>query len=289
MSFLSREFVVLFAVLMVSLLIIRPHSARKVLVLLVSAVFYGWADWRFLFVLASVTVVDYFVAQRFFVEKRLPIRRGLLILSLALNLGFLFAFKYSYFAAVNAARLLGRGTPSWRVALPIGISFYTFETLSYVFDVYRGNAEPAASLLDYAVFVTFFPRLVAGPIMRAPQFLQQLSTGLRLTPQSFASGAQLFTLGLLKKVVLADNLAFFIDRVYADPARFTPSSVWASPPTPIWPPAFHASSASSSLSTSADLTLPSQSPSSGSVGTSPSLRGCAIISISHWEAAAKGR
>jgi alginate O-acetyltransferase complex protein AlgI len=227
MSFLSREFAALFAALLVSLLVIRPHSARKVLVLLVSAVFYGWADWRFLFVLGSVTVADYLVAQRLFREDRLRVRRALLVLSLALNLGFLFAFKYSYFAAENAARLLGRATPGWKLALPIGISFYTFETLSYVFDVYRGNAQPAASLLDYAVFVTFFPRLVAGPIMRAPQFLQQLSSGLRLTPQSFASGAQLFTVGVLKKVVLADNLAFFIDRIYADPAHFTPWSVWA--------------------------------------------------------------
>jgi alginate O-acetyltransferase complex protein AlgI len=227
MSFLSREFAVLFAILVASLLIVRPHSARKVLILLVSAVFYGWADWRFLFVLATVTVADYSIAQRLFAEQRPPLRRALVTLSLALNLGFLFAFKYSYFAAVNAAHLLGRTAPSWKLALPIGISFYTFETLSYVFDVYRGNTTPAASLLDYAVFVTFFPRLVAGPIMRAPQFLQQLSTGLRLTPQSFASGAQLFSLGLLKKVVLADNLAFFVDHVYRDPSRFTPSSVWA--------------------------------------------------------------
>ncbi len=227
MNFLSRQFAILFAMQCLFLLVIRPPAARKVSVLIVSAIFYGWADWRFLFLLSTVTVVDYGVARVLAREVRIPARRALLGLSVTLNLGFLFAFKYSHFAAVIAARIAQHPDPVWSLALPIGISFYTFETLSYVIDVYRREATPTESLLDYAVFVSFFPRLIAGPITRAHQFLPQLAGGLRVTPEGFASGAQLFAIGAFKKMVVADNLAIFVDRVYQNPYSFTPATVWA--------------------------------------------------------------
>lgn len=227
MSFLSIQFATLFGSLLALFLVIRAPFTRKLLVLLASAIFYAWADWRYVFLLASVTVADYLIGNAMAHERRLRVRRGLLAVSVTLNLGFLFVFKYSYFAAATADRLFGQTAPAWSIALPIGISFYTFETLSYVIDIYRQDVEPARSLLDYAVFVSFFPRLVAGPIMRARQFLPQLASGFRLSLTSFADGAQMFAIGAFKKLVIADNLATFVDRIYADPAIFTPYTVWA--------------------------------------------------------------
>ncbi len=227
MSFLSPQFAILFGALLAILCVVRAHSARKVVVLVVSAIFYGWEDWRFLFLLGSVTVADYLIGNVLAREERPRVRRGLLAVSVVLNLGFLFVFKYSHFAAASVNSVFGLPSPTWSMALPIGISFYTFETLSYVIDLYRREAEPAQSLLDYAVFVSFFPRLVAGPIMRARQFLPQLGSGLRLSRTGFASGAQLFAMGVFKKVVVADNLAVFVDRIYANPEGFTPATVWA--------------------------------------------------------------
>jgi alginate O-acetyltransferase complex protein AlgI len=227
MSFLSLPFGILFIALVLCLLLVRPATARKTLVLVASFVFYAWAGWGFVFVLGTVTVVDYLVARALHKQTAIPRRRVLLAFSVVLNLGLLFFFKYSLFAAEIMAVLLRRPWPHWDAVLPIGISFYTFETLSYVIDVYRGATEPAHSLLDYAVFISFFPRLVAGPIMRARQFLPQMAQGFRLTAQNFASGAQIFGIGLMKKLVVADNLGVFVDHTYVDPDAFTPLTWWA--------------------------------------------------------------
>jgi alginate O-acetyltransferase complex protein AlgI len=227
MSFLSTQFAILFGALLALLLIVRASTARKVIVLAVSAIFYAWADWRFLFLLATVTLVDYRIANALARQQRHGARRALLTLSIVVNLSFLFVFKYAHFAAATVDLLAGRPAPTWSIALPVGISFYIFETLSYVIDVYRGDAKPARSLLDYAVFVSFFPRLIAGPIMRARQFLPQLERGFHLSPSNLATGAQWFASGVFKKMVVADNLAIFVDRVYRQPVAFTPYTIWA--------------------------------------------------------------
>jgi alginate O-acetyltransferase complex protein AlgI len=112
------------------------------------------------------------------------------------------------------------------IILPIGISFYIFETISYVVDVYRKDSIPAHSLLDYAVFATFFPRLVAGPIMRASIFLPQLYRGVRFSKENFIIGAQLFAQGLLKKIVVADKLAVIVDGVYFTPWLYSSPTIW---------------------------------------------------------------
>ncbi len=130
------------------------------LLLCVSCVFYAYWDWRFLGLLVTVTVVDYYVARSLEVSRRVKQRRFLLALSIVTNLGFLFFFKYFNFFLENlnvAFSPFGRHVALWHIILPIGISFYTFETLSYVIDVYRRVTPPARSILDYAIFITFFP------------------------------------------------------------------------------------------------------------------------------------
>lgn len=228
MSFVSVEFLVLVSILLGLLIVFKQPLMRKILLLSASCVFYAWWDWRFLGVLAAVTVLDYYVSQSM-VRAAARKRKALLWLSVVVNLGFLAFFKYFNFFLDTLHFFtggLGWRTGALDIILPIGISFYTFETLSYVIDVYKGIAKPARSFLDYAVFITFFPRLVAGPIMRATEFLPQLERGIHLDFNRFFEGTQLFLRGLLKKVVVADNLAIAVDQIYSAPGVFSSPTVW---------------------------------------------------------------
>ncbi|GER80390.1 D-alanyl-lipoteichoic acid acyltransferase DltB [Candidatus Denitrolinea symbiosum] len=229
MNFVSIEFAYLFAVIFFLLWAIPSPLVRKIIILSASCYFYAYWDWRFLGLLILITVVDYEISRLLLRAKTSKGKNYLLFASVILNLTVLGIFKYLNFFIDNLNIVFSRfgwemGAVS--IILPIGISFYTFETLSYVIDVYRGNTEPADSLLDYAVFLTFFPRLVAGPIMRASQFLPQLKRGVVINPSNFITGAQLFAQGLVKKVLVADRLSVGIDLVYSNPARFSPASVW---------------------------------------------------------------
>jgi alginate O-acetyltransferase complex protein AlgI len=229
MNFASVEFAVLFVVIMALLLIVRAPVWRKAIILSASCVFYAWWDWRFLTLLAIVTIVDYYISKALARSTDDNMRKNLLIVSIALNLGILGVFKYFNFFIDNINILfepLGWKLINLSIILPVGISFYTFETLSYVIDVYRREAEPARSLLDYAVFITFFPRLVAGPIMRARQFLPQLERGVVLSVPNLIAGAQLFAQGLIKKLIVADRLSAGVDQVFAAPHLFSSASVW---------------------------------------------------------------
>lgn len=229
MSFISVEFAILLAIVLTLLAFIRVPLLRKIILLSASCFFYAWWDWRFLGLLATVTLLDYYVSVYLVKTKDTRKRKWLLILSILVNLGFLGFFKYYNFF-VESIDLL---TQSWgwrigtlNIILPIGISFYTFETLSYVIDVYRGTAEPARSLLDYAIFISFFPRLVAGPIMRASQFLPQLERGIQLNLNNLVEGSQYFLRGMLKKLVIADNVAVMVEQIYRSPSLFSSPTVW---------------------------------------------------------------
>lgn len=229
MSFVSVEFAVLLVVVLTLLFLIKATLPRKLVLLAASCVFYAWWDWRFLGLLAFVTVLDYYISQMLVHTEDPRRRKLLLVISVTANLGFLGFFKYFNFFidSLNAAFApLGWNLSTLNIILPIGISFYTFETISYVIDVYRGVAKPAHSLLDYAIFISFFPRLVAGPIMRATQFLPQLERGLILNLANLVEGAQWFLRGLLKKLVIADNVAIMVDQIYNAPSLFHPASVW---------------------------------------------------------------
>ena len=229
MSFVSIEFAVLLATVLTLLFIFKGPSPRKYILLTASCVFYAWWDWRFLGLLAFVTVLDYYISQLLVHTDDQQRRKHLLWISIVANLGFLGFFKYFNFFidSLNAAvQPFGWHLGTLSIVLPIGISFYTFETLSYVIDVYHGVAKPAHSLVDYAIFISFFPRLVAGPIMRATQFLPQLERGLILSIPNLVEGAQWFLRGLLKKMVIADNVAVMVDQIYAAPSVFSSGTVW---------------------------------------------------------------
>jgi alginate O-acetyltransferase complex protein AlgI len=229
MSFVSIEFLILFLVLFAVLAIFKQLLIRKLALLFASCVFYAWWDWRFLGILAAVTLLDYYISK-LLADMQDPVKRkALLWVSILINLGFLGIFKYFNFF-VDSLNLV-TAPFGWRagtldIILPIGISFYTFETLSYVIDVYKGVTQPARSLLDYAIFITFFPRLVAGPIMRASEFLPQLERGIHLNGNNLVEGAQLFLRGMLKKLVIADNMAVMVDYIYNSPSLFSSPTVW---------------------------------------------------------------
>ena len=221
MVFNSLEFV-LFFVVFYAVYRLLPHRPQNWLLLVASYYFYAAWDWRFLSLLIASTVVDYSVALYLGRPDAPTHRRRVLWISIAFNLGVLGFFKYYGFFADNLQVVLsglglGVTLPTLHVILPIGISFYTFMTMSYVIDVYRREIEPTRDLLDFAVFVAFFPHLVAGPILRAASLLPQIASPRAPSRQQMADGAWLVGWGLVKKVFVADNLATIVDAVFRNP------------------------------------------------------------------------
>ena len=211
---------------------VRPPARRWVL-LAASYVFYGAWDWRFLGLILLSTVVDFTVArglERTAVERR---RRALLVASIAANLGILGLFKYGGFFVASASALLARvglepNPALLDVVLPVGISFYTFQTISYTVDVYRGELRAERDLATFALYVAYFPQLVAGPIERATHLLPQLrAERARPDAEDVSSALGLIVLGLVKKVVIADSLAPIVNRAYSDPGNLSAVSAWA--------------------------------------------------------------
>jgi len=218
MLFHTLEFAAFLAIVVALVAIVRNATARKCILLLASYAFYGWWSVPLLAPLLFTTFLDYFLAQAIEAEPRDARRRTLLIVSLTANLGLLGFFRYyDFFAATLGAPVAG-------VLLPIGISFYTFHTMSYTIDVYRREIPASRSALDFALFIAFFPVLVAGPILRAKQFLPQLQR--RVTLQFSPSILFLFLRGLAKKVLIADNVAPFVDSIFADVAPWPSVVVW---------------------------------------------------------------
>ncbi|WP_052664327.1 MBOAT family O-acyltransferase [Nitriliruptor alkaliphilus] len=201
-----------------------PRRGQNLLVLVASYVFYGAWDARFLVLIAISTVVDFVVGTRLGREGTSGrSRRGWLVVSIAVNLGILGFFKYAGFFATSFAALAAKVGVEVSpfvldVVLPVGISFYTFQTLSYTIDVYRGRFPPTHDLLDFATYVAFFPQLVAGPIERAANLLPQFAHQRRRPDAAtLRSGLGLIALGLVMKVVVADALGPYVDDAYAAP------------------------------------------------------------------------
>ena len=200
----------------------RNLRLQNWLLLLASYVFYGWWDWRFLTLIAFSTGVDFLVGLSIEAAKDRPfVKRAWLGLSLVVNLGLLGYFKYANFfidSWVDAWSSLGIGmnVSSLNIILPVGISFYTFQTLSYSIDVYRGQLKPTRDILAFAAFVSFFPQLVAGPIERASALLPQIEHKREFNYQEAVSGLRLIVWGMYKKVVVADTCARLVDRIFSD-------------------------------------------------------------------------
>src|SRR3954463_2937448 len=195
-----------------------PFRFGKILLLLASYVFYMWWDPRFIVLILTSTVVDYYLG--IFLETATGRRRKLLlVVSLVVNLGILGFFKYYDFFAGSLATLL-RISPSsvvLQIVLPIGVSFYTFASLSYTFDVYWGKMKAVRSPIDYALFIAFFPHLIAGPIIRARQFISQIWSWRRPEMIVVQSGIILILSGLITKMVFADRFAVLSDSYFSDP------------------------------------------------------------------------
>ena len=216
-------FLFLAAVLVVVRLTERAGSVQKLLLLAASNVFYGYWDWRFLGLLWLTTVMDFSIALLVDHQTNVRTKKLVLAVSVVVNLGLLAFFKYFDFFQDSAARVLTEfGVPyePWllHVTLPVGISFYVFQSMSYVIDVYRGDMKPTRSLVDFAQFVMYFPQLVAGPIERAPHLMPQLVGVRRVRLPGVLSGLLLILVGCVKKALVADALgAYVVDDVFASP------------------------------------------------------------------------
>jgi alginate O-acetyltransferase complex protein AlgI len=203
-------------------------ATKKLILAFASCFFYAFWDYRYLGLLLLISVVDYYCASRIEASPTRRAQKSWLYLSLLSNLGILGYFKYYNFFIDNLNGLLPQAAslPHRHILLPAGISFYTFKTLSYVIDVYRRELRPARSLMDYVTFVTFFPELIAGPIVRASVLLPQLDSDIGPRAARLRHGASLFLLGFTKKL-LADRLGAMFDPVFADPLVFSRGSAWA--------------------------------------------------------------
>ena len=225
MLFNELAFLLFFPVV-VGLHFLLPHKHRWALLLGASYFFYMWWEPAYAVLIFSSTVVDYIAGLRMAGQPERRDRRIWLWLSLVVNLGLLFAFKYFNFFSRSLGSLFQwfdqpYSVPDLDVLLPVGISFYTFQTLSYTIDVYRGRLEPERHFGRFALYVSFFPQLVAGPIERAGNLLPQFRVEHTLEPDNVRQGLFLMLFGMFKKVVIADQLATIVAPVYANPELYS--------------------------------------------------------------------
>jgi len=233
MSFASRAFFIFLPIVLVTYHLLPARALKYRFLLLASWVFYmAWNPW-FLWVILFTSAVDFASGQLIEDASTPARRRAWLTLSIASNLAFLGFFKYTNFFVTNSLSLahsLGWTVPDWtmKVILPLGISFHTFQGISYTLDVYHRKVSAVRGFGDFALFVAFFPQLVAGPIVRAVEFLPQMATPPRVGSAQVVEGLHWFLLGLFKKVFIADRLAVFVDQVFANPTGFDAvSQRWA--------------------------------------------------------------
>lgn len=217
--FHSFDFI-FFLIFVLFLYWILPQRFRNSLLLLASYLFYGsWSKWLLIPLIVS-TFVDYFCGQLISASHTKSRKKLFLLVSIVTNLSLLGFFKYFNFFADNLIRLLNTFGLNFNftllnIILPIGISFYTFQKLSYTIDIYRGKIHPTKNIIDFALFVAYFPQLIAGPIERARNLIPRIQTVKFLKKMNFREGIYLFIYGLFKKVVLADSVALVVEKIFA--------------------------------------------------------------------------
>ncbi len=234
MTFSSITFLVFFAIVYGLLLIFNSKNIRNKLsekqqlflkhgiLLVASYVFYGWWDFRFCFLMMLLTVISWLCAKMIDENKNKKLFTVIGVAAPLITLGF---FKYFNFFIASFTKLFGIQTPgALNIILPVGISFYTFQSMSYTIDVIRGSIKKQ-SLADVALYISFFPQLVAGPIVKASEFIPQLKNNNPLKLSDLSAGAQIFVFGLFKKIVIADNLSVFVDDVFEKPLAFSSLTV----------------------------------------------------------------
>ena len=241
MVFSSAIFLCYFLPALILLYVLTPKKAKNFVLLLASVFFYMWEAPKFIFVIIGTTLIDFFLVQRMEVSKNNNERKLLLVVSVIVNLGLLVYFKYSNFFIENVNALLGavgfHSTIPWtKLILPIGISFYTFETLTYVVDVYRRVHKPLKNFWDYQLYIILFPKLIAGPIIRYHDIADQITDrSANDNSTERLLGFYRFVLGLSKKVIIANALGEFADHVYGNevlklealhPANLSAATAW---------------------------------------------------------------
>ncbi len=222
MIFHSLQFVLFFAVVFTVYLSLG-HRLQNRFLLLASYFFYGSWDWRFLFLIILTTLTDFFCAKAIHATSEKNIKKRYIAVSCFINLGILAVFKYYNFFMENFTALFAAfgydvSGPVINILLPVGISFYTFQSMSYTLDVYRKQVKPAGNVLDYALYVAFFPQLVAGPIERAKHLLPQVLAPRTLSQKAIKQAVILILVGVFKKLFIADNLADIVNPVFAPDA-----------------------------------------------------------------------
>lgn len=220
MTFTSPEFVIFFSVF-VPLYFVFPYRFRWLLLLVASYFFYAYGSGIYVLLIVFTTFVDYAAARAMGAASSQRRRRLYLAASLATNLGTLFLFKYFNFFNQSFATLTGTSASPLNLLLPVGISFYTFQSMAYTIDVYRGKIAPEKHFGIMAAFVAFFPQLVAGPIERAPHFLPQFYRRVSFDAQRTVAGLRLILWGAFKKIVIADRLAIYVNTVYTTPENYS--------------------------------------------------------------------
>ncbi|MCI4671967.1 MAG: MBOAT family protein [Bacteroidia bacterium] len=205
---------------------LRSKESKNIFLLLASYFFYGYWDWRFCSLLAISTFVDFFIGKNLHKQTDEKARKRLLLLSLFSNLGILAVFKYLNFFVESFQSVASQfgGELDFlhlNIILPVGISFYTFQTLSYTLDIYRRRIEPTNNIIDFALFVAFFPQLVAGPIERAAALLPELSKKLSPSKDQIRQGIVLIITGLFRKVLLGDTAGRYVDNIFENMEAYT--------------------------------------------------------------------
>jgi alginate O-acetyltransferase complex protein AlgI len=235
MLFVEFRFFVFLAIVLTVYWSLRSDGLRKWFILFASYYFYGCWDWRFACMLLALSAADWRFALRLSRSGNQRHRKIYVTSSLAMNLSVLAWFKYFHFFVGSAVAMAQRfhfqlSEPTLKIILPVGVSFFTFQSLSYTIDVYRREIPAVPSLRDYLMFASFFPQLVAGPIVRPSYFVPQMATERKLTLGDVKGAMYLFLLGYIKKACIADNISPFVDQVFQHPASYTAfstiSAVW---------------------------------------------------------------
>lgn len=223
-----KEFPIFLIVVLAGYHLLRARRWKYLWLTLASWTFYAWASPGYLWVILLLTAIDYFAALRIEASADERVRRRWLILSIVSNLGLLGAFKYAAFVFDNALTVAGwtgfaAGDRTWEILLPLGISFHTFQGISYTVDVHRRRIPAVRNFVDYALFVSFFPQLAAGPIVRAVEFLPQMVVPPKVGWAEIELGLRLVVVGILKKFFIADQLHdLFVAPVFLDPGAYPP-------------------------------------------------------------------
>lgn len=228
MVFSGITFLVYFLPVFILLYHLVPHKFKNAVILIASIYFYSWGGPKFIFVILGTTLLDYFLVNAMDNQKTQSAKKKFLVVSLMLNVGLLFYFKYCNFFIENINAIAGTDIKWLKVVLPIGISFYTFESLTYVVDVYRGVHKPLKNFWHYQTYILLFPKLIAGPIVRYHDIADQITNREKnYTPDIKLSGFLTFCIGLAKKTIIANTIGMQADAVFnLAPGEIDTAAAW---------------------------------------------------------------